>query len=102
MPPPTGNIGKCSVAGCIEGVNLCIAKKVLTEHIQVEKGLMLEVNMESMDDSFGKGVAKMYLDNTLSLSDKYLELVNPHIMYDKKTITLVSMHKSVALENETQ
>ena len=75
VPPPTGNIGKCSVAGCIERVNIRIAKKVLTEHIQVEKGLMLKVNMESIDDWFGKGVAKMYLDNTLSLSDKYLELV---------------------------
>ena len=90
MPPLTGNIGKCSVAGCVERVNLCIAKKVLTRHIQVKKGLILKVNMEGIDASFGEGVATMYLDDTLSLSDKFLELVNPHIMYDKKTMTLVS------------
>ena len=51
---------------------------------------MLKVNMESVDASFGEEVAKMYLDDTISLSDKFLELVNPHIMYDKKTMVLVS------------
>ena len=51
---------------------------------------MLKVNMESIDALFSGGVAKMYFDDTPSLSDKFLELVNPHIMYDKKIMTLVS------------
>ena len=42
VPESNGNIGKCSVAGCVERVNLCIAKKVLTRYIQVKKGLILK------------------------------------------------------------
>ena len=93
LPPSgTGSIGKCSNSECSVRVNLRITPKTISGAITVENGITLSVNPESIDATFGDGVTKMYESSPTDLADKFLEMTNPTILYDRKLMQLISAH----------
>ena len=90
LPPPQGSIGKCSNGECNGRVNTLLAKPEISGSITLPNDDTLSVNEMAIDNVFGDGVANLYKNDPDQIANKFLELTNVTISYDKKTMMLVS------------
>ena len=86
-----GDIGTCSVAGCPKRVRLSQLKPVLTGEIDLDD-VTLTVDKDAVDGTFGLGVYDRYLHQAEQLSDKFLELTDITVVYEKKSKKCLMIH----------
>ena len=82
---PGGKIGSCNAELCNKRVNLSLVKPSLKGEINLEDDLTLIVDKDAVDSTFGVGVYQLYINKPIELADKFLELMDVTVIYDKKT-----------------
>ena len=96
LPPASGKMGRCSntqdaANKCQQMVHIDRAKHVISGQVTVTDDLTLDVDEGTIDAIFGNGVAKAYKASPDSLAEKFLNLDNPTITYDKKSSKMLAV-----------
>ena len=96
IQPPTSNskIGKCSnYDKCKQMVNIDLAKYVLSGEITITNDVTLTADAEVVDSVFGDGVSALHNAQPDKITEKFLELRNISVLYDKKSSRLVAIEQ---------
>ena len=87
-------LGKCSnFKDCKRMLNIDRATTVLTGEINVTEDVTVTADAEVVDAIFGDGVAELHKGQPERITEKFLELENIRLSYDKKSNRLVAIHQ---------
>ena len=86
--------GKCSnYDKCKQMVNIDLAKYVLSGEITITNDVTLTADAEVVDSVFGDGVSALHNAQPDKITEKFLELRNISVLYDKKSSRLVAIEQ---------